>query len=111
MKIGKNECTCDQNQVYQACCASLHKYVNNCKTGLNYHPAERQVTVFLARGLGLQVLCYCPWCGTKLPESLFDTRIEILENEHGIDAPYDDKQKKLIPAEFFTDEWWKKRGL
>lgn len=105
-----SECTCDKHPVYKACCPLLDKYVNNCKTGLNYSPAERELTVFLARGMGRQVLSYCPWCGFKLPESLFDARLEILENEYGIDDPYG-KQKKNIPAEFLTDEWWKKRGL
>jgi hypothetical protein len=105
------ECTCDQHPIYTGCCPLLEKYVNNCMTGLNYHSEERQVTVFLAHGMGRQVLSYCPWCGSKLPDSLFDTRIDILESEYKIDDPYDKKQKKLIPAEFLTDEWWKTRGL
>jgi hypothetical protein len=66
---------------------------------------------FPAPNRARQGVDYCPWCGTKLPESLFDTRFDILEKEYGIDSPYDDKQKDKIPAEFLTDEWWKKRGL
>lgn len=107
----KNECTCNQHPEYKACCSLLQDFVNNCKTGVKYHPAEREITILLAREMGRQTVYYCPWCGFKLPTSLFDTRIEVLENEHGIDAPYDDKQKKLIPAEFLTDEWWTKRKL
>jgi uncharacterized protein DUF6980 len=54
---------------------------------------------------------FCPYCGTQLPNDLVEERMNILEKEYGIDHPYDPKQKKLIPKEFFTDEWWKKRGL
>jgi hypothetical protein len=57
------------------------------------------------------VIDFCPFCGTKVPKSLTKKRSEILEREFGIDDPYDTKQKKRIPQEFETDEWWKKRGL
>ncbi len=60
--------------------------------------------------LGYMVI-FCPFCGTKLPKRLVGERFEILQKEYGITDPYDKKQKKRIPAEFMTDEWWKKRGL
>ena len=35
---------------------------------------------------------------------------EILEKEYGITEPFfEDKDR--VPPEFWTDEWWKKRGL
>jgi len=54
---------------------------------------------------------FCPFCGINLPANLVDERFEILKKEFGITDPYDKKQKKLVPKEFKTDEWWKKRGL
>jgi hypothetical protein len=54
---------------------------------------------------------YCPNCGTQLPNHVVGEWMNILEKEYGIDNPYNPKQKKLIPQEFFTDKWWKKRGL
>ena len=60
--------------------------------------------------VGYRLTC-CPFCGTKLPLDLVTERSEILEKEYCITDPYDTKQKKLIPSEFKTDEWWKKRGL
>jgi hypothetical protein len=54
---------------------------------------------------------FCPFCGIKLPKDFVHVRTEILEKEFGITDPYDKKQKKLVPKEFKTDEWWKKRGL
>ena len=52
---------------------------------------------------------YCPWCGFKLPTSLRDEWFHILRTEYGLDNPCDDKRK--IPKEFKSDEWWKKRKL
>ena len=57
------------------------------------------------------VIYYCPWCGKKLPINLSDKWFEILKKEHGIDYPFDDPDRKNIPEEFKSDEWWKKRNL
>ena len=53
---------------------------------------------------------YCPFCGTKLPRELWDEWLDTLEKEYGIEDPTDSEREK-VPAEFWTDEWWKKRGL
>ena len=53
---------------------------------------------------------YCPWCGSKLPKELSDEWFDILENEYGILDPHHTERKK-VPIEFKTDEWWKKREL
>ena len=34
----------------------------------------------------------------------------MLEDEYGITDPHD-KEYDKVPAEFKTDEWWKKKGL
>ena len=53
---------------------------------------------------------FCPFCGTKFLKELSDEWYEILAKEYGIESPsYDDRDK--VPQEFWTDEWWKKRGL
>jgi hypothetical protein len=42
---------------------------------------------------------------------LKDEWFDILEKEYELDNPaWDLEQKEKIPAEFKTDEWWKKRG-
>lgn len=110
MSHKKNECTCNQHTDYKGCCETLNSFINDCRVGFKYHPAERMFT-FPAPNRGRQGVSHCPWCGAKLPESLFDIRVDMLEQEYGIDAPYDSDQKDKIPAEFLTDEWWKKRGL
>lgn len=53
---------------------------------------------------------YCFICGAKLPESLEEAWLEVLEKECGITDPLDE-ERDMVPPEFWTDEWWKKRGL
>ena len=53
---------------------------------------------------------YCPWCGTILPTSLSKQWYAILATEYAIEIPDLPKNAAKIPAEFKTDEWWKKRG-
>ena len=57
-----------------------------------------------------QNIVYCPWCGKRLPEDLTEKWFEVLKKEYGILHPFN-KDKKRVPEEFKTDEWWKKRGL
>lgn len=52
----------------------------------------------------------CPWCGNNLPRDLTDEWFDILEKEYNITDP-SDTESHLVPEEFKTDEWWKKRGL
>ena len=62
---------------------------------------------------GNDICCYikyCPWCGNKLPKELSEEWWDALEKEYGITDPRN-KDKNRVPAEFWTDEWWKKRGL
>jgi len=58
----------------------------------------------------LTEISYCPWCGTKLPSDLSDKWWDVLEEEYGITDPRNDEYDQ-VPAEFRTDEWWRKRGL
>ena len=59
-------------------------------------------------GNARQQLFYCPWCGVKLPELKDDLWFEELK-ARGIEDPFKDKRR--IPKEFRTSEWWIKRGL
>ena len=58
---------------------------------------------------------HCPFCGTKLPETLDPD--EYILKEYGEDyvRSSSDPQYKALPEkirkEFDSDEWWKKRGL
>lgn len=105
----KEPCTCNLHKDYEACCETFKSFLNDCKVGLEYEKDERRFSILIKKGS--QGINNCPWCGAKLPSHLAEKREEILLNEYGIDDMYDTEQAKKIPAEFFTDEWWKKRGL
>ncbi|UCM85512.1 MAG: hypothetical protein LF885_05965 [Rickettsia endosymbiont of Culicoides impunctatus] len=76
---------------------------------INYYPRERDYLTIHGEATGYSIQ-YCPWCGTKLPRELWDEWYDILSSEYGIEDPTENDREK-VPAEFWTDEWWKKRGL
>ena len=96
------------------CCQLMSDFVNDERIQIGYDPITRDYFIpLLYKGkiTALQCLCYCPWCNKKLPTSLNNKWFEILEKEYGLDDPDSREQEKLIPKEFKTDEWWKKRNL
>jgi hypothetical protein len=53
-------------------------------------------------GTAVQLITFCPWCGSKLPDSLRDAwfqRLDELKLEPG---------EAQLPEEMKTDAWWKK---
>lgn len=108
----KNEpCYCNSHTDYVTCCDTFYQFLNDCKVGLKYHKDSREFTFLISRNMGRMGIYNCPWCGFKLPESLRSMRFDILEQEYGLDAPHEKDQVAKTPAEYLTDEWWKKRGL
>jgi hypothetical protein len=55
---------------------------------------------------GIQLIDFCPWCGTKLPRDLVDEWFGVLERELGLEP--DDP---AMPHEMQTSVWWRRRGL
>lgn len=70
---------------------------------LNTSPLNEEL-YFSARS-PLQCISFCPFCGTKLPKSLRNTWGALLE------ASGFSFGDQIIPIEFTTSAWWKKRGL
>ena len=91
------------------CCEDMSYAVANLRTSVTYRPIDRR---FIIEGdLGLEI-DYCPWCSTKLPKNLREEWFEVLEIEYGIETDVGEaRDRPDIPKEFWTDEWWKKRGL
>ena len=96
------------------CCSIMTDYI--CREDKNsiiqYDSSTRLYTLKLidiSHGTH-QIIKYCPWCGKKLPKELDEEWSNILEREYGIKEPGWKKPNEL-PKEFWTDEWWKKRGL
>lgn len=77
----------------------------------SYNPKFRGYYLTARFGHGGEQIQYCPRCGKKYPKELSDEWFDILEQEYGLDNPNALDQRDRVPKEFWTDEWWKKRGL
>lgn len=84
-------------------------FYKNKKLIIKYYPHDRQYNLMYSNTDGYQIL-FCPFCGKYLGENLSDKWWNILKQEYNITDPIDNERKK-VPKEFWTDEWWKKRGL
>lgn len=96
------------------CCwetdVAVEKYPENVSP-CSYYPKFREYSLDAKIGHGGEVITYCPRCGKKYPKPLRDEWFDILEKEYGLDNPNALDQRDRVPKEFWTDEWWKKRGL
>ena len=92
------------------CCLTMDAELARGETVLYYSPKYREYGVKLPKSTGCMLMDYCMFCGKKLPESLRVPWFDILEQEYGLERPVSGDRKK-VPQEFLTDEWWKKRGL
>ena len=91
------------------CCKHMETYLPDTRTNIKYNSIFREYYIKSQKALYID---NCPWCGTRLPNDLRTKFIDILEHEYGIETDvlrcWDIAD---LPAEFRTDEWWKKRGL
>ncbi len=90
------------------CCLTMDVHLFKEGTILHYDSQYREYTIRFPNGGVL--IEHCMFCGKKLPLSVRDEWFDILEQEYGLEEPlHEDKDK--VPKEFWTDEWWKERGL
>lgn len=104
------------------CCGDMRNILedSNIRNILIYEADIREYSLVLyaegkPTGL-LKPLLYCPWCGKELLKELDEEWGNALKAEYGLTTKdfWDEKgnwDETKIPAEFRTDEWWKKRGL
>ncbi len=87
------------------CCNKMNFFIKESKLAIGYNAKFREYFIDLKNTDGKQLICFCPWCGSALPESLLDLWFDILEKQHNIDDPLHDRDK--IPDDYKTDTWWK----
>jgi hypothetical protein len=92
------------------CCGALNYQEEDKYCPVKYSKKWREYSIQDFSSTSKSLMRFCPNCGTRLPSSLRDVWFDILEQEYGLNDPMDEDKKK-IPKEFLTDEWWKKRGL
>lgn len=102
-----------QNYTGPFCCLEMNSMIDNDDGlyNLRYSLKAREYYLESLPGPYIRTIEFCPWCGTRLPKSLGDEWLNVLEKEYGLDMPDLPEQETKIPADFLTDEWWKKRGL
>jgi hypothetical protein len=93
------------------CCKAMEEEINDPRVFLGYASKYREYFIQTINPSIVRLIYICPWCGKTLPKSLRNEWFEALEKEYCLDDPWDKKQENLIPEEFKTDEWWKKRSL
>jgi hypothetical protein len=69
---------------------------------LSYSPKFREYGIDYTKqaGGGLQVINFCPWCGSKLPSSLRDQWFEQLDRL-GLEP------EDQLPDKLQDDSWWR----
>ena len=100
-----------QNYTGSFCCLDMDLMLQNDESNYNikYDPVIREYCLESKEGY-IRTIEFCPWCGKQLPKSLRTEWFDILETEYSLD-PWIPQQRKQIPIEFLTDEWWKNRKL
>jgi hypothetical protein len=93
------------------CCFAIEQEINDPRVFINYSPKYREYSISTISKHVMRLISNCPWCGIKLLRSVRNEWFDILEKEYQLDDPWNVEQEKLIPKEFKTDEWWKKRRL
>jgi hypothetical protein len=95
------------------CCTELDEYLENDDLEVEYLPKFREYAIaYKAKaGGGLQLMKFCPFCGSNFPPSLRDDYIKIINYEFNFESIFDAEESDELPIEFQSDEWWKKRGL
>lgn len=92
------------------CCLTMDRGLVSDSNVLVYSSDSREYGVKIPKSTAYISMDYCMFCGKKLPESLRDEWLDILEKEYCLERPMTGDKKK-VPKEFWSDEWWKIRGL
>jgi hypothetical protein len=92
------------------CCLTMDAELAKKGAILCYSQRYREYGIKIPQSTGYMIMDYCLSCGKKLPFSVRDEWFDILEKEYGLESPMEEDKKK-VPQEFWTEEWWKTRGL
>lgn len=90
-----------QDQAELSC--SAHAALENYPDALiSYSDKFREYGLFIHDGgSSSQAISFCPWCGSKLPDSLRDRWFEELAA-----LGFDDPWSQEIPEAFKSDAWY-----
>ncbi|HLC07435.1 MAG TPA: hypothetical protein VJJ26_04580 [Candidatus Babeliales bacterium] len=92
------------------CCGALDYQIESAYCPIQYSKRWREYSIRDFKSTSISVMVFCPNCATEFPTSLRTEWFDILEQEYGLEDPTDDDKKK-VPKEFLTEDWWKNREL
>jgi hypothetical protein len=82
------------------CCAEMNWRLPQKEAAVVYIARYREYGTLLNNGSAYMVLEFCPWCGTRFPETLRSQWMSaVLQYGCRPDSEH-------IPGKFLTDEWW-----
>lgn len=95
------------------CCITMKNCVMDSRSNIIYVPHFREYVILTQELHIVTGIEYCPWCATRLPKDLRDEFFDIFYDELNLDLISNTEVLETpgLPAEFKTDEWWKKRNL
>ena len=71
---------------------------------VNYNPKFDEYGLIIHDGgTATMEMFYCPWCGSKLPDSKRDLWFDVLEG-----LGFDNPTEQNIPSEFLSSAWFKR---
>ena len=90
----------------QHCCEEMARHLGDQEVPITYNPRLREYGISL---LGtddvIQTIFFCPWCGSRLPDSLREAWFGAIR-DLGLEP-----EDAAIPAELRTDEWWQTKKV
>ncbi len=92
------------------CCLTMDRGLESDPNVLHYSQKYREYGVKIPKSTAYMTMDYCMFCGKKQPNSVRHEWFKVLEQEYGLERPGTGDRKK-VPQEFLTDEWWKIRNL
>ena len=96
----------------QHCCDKMEISITPQFDIISYDPESRDYLIKLygdqkGRYIAMR---YCPWCGTKLPQSLNMEWCEAVKQDLGLED-VDAEEWAKLPEKYKTEQWWRERGL
>jgi hypothetical protein len=100
------------------CCEELEVLVEDPECYVKYIPYQREYVFYIPQyyitdgRLHMYFpISYCSWCGMQLPKNLSSEWYALVKEKFGLTDFAEIEVMKLLPEEFRTNQWWKKRKL
>lgn len=92
--------------MFKHCCEEMSRHLHEGEVAIVFLKPYREFGIkILDGGTSVQLIRSCPWCGTRLPESLRDEWFDEMEKQ-GFELG-----DPNIPEAYKSEKWYLDRGL